>query len=63
MKSHLSGEETLIFCAIYLASHVKDHISIEGALSGPTESDNKRVVFSIKHSTVHSASLCPTSEL
>lgn len=29
------GEETLIFCAIYWASHVKNHISTEGALSGP----------------------------
>lgn len=32
------GEGTLIFCAVYLAPRVKEYISIEGALSRPTES-------------------------
>lgn len=44
------GEETLIFCAIYWASHVKDHISTEGAFRGPQNLTIIRVVFSLKHS-------------
>lgn len=52
------GRRDLIFCAIYLAPHVKERISTEGALSRPTDSDHKKGGFhSVKRSAVDSASL------
>lgn len=55
------GEGTLIFCVNYLAPHVKEHISKEGALNRPTESDDNSGCFhSLKCSPIHDVILCLT---